>query len=114
MLIGITNEIPEHDEKYEMHRLIGTLLSGELKEQEKLDIIEHEYNIPISQEFREDVRIMCNLSIGIEERATEKTSEKFIMNMYKKGYTLDQIADVAETSVEVVEAIVKKKEPVMA
>ena len=85
VLIGITNEIPEHDEKYEMHRLIGALLSSELKEQEKLDIIEHEYNIPISQEFREDVRIMCNLSTGIEERATErateKTSEKFILNM---------------------------------
>lgn len=84
VLIGITNEIPEHDEKYEMHRLIGALLSSELKEQEKLDIIEHEYNIPISQEFREDVRIMCNLSTGIEEKATEKTSEKFILNMYKK------------------------------
>ena len=114
VLIGITNEIPEHDEKYEMPRLIGTLLSGELKEQEKLDIIEHEYNIPISQEFREDVRIMCNLSTGIEERATEKTSEKFILNMYKKGYTLDQIADVAETGVDEVEAIIKKKEPAMA
>ena len=118
VLIGITNEIPEHDEKYEMHRLIGALLSGELKEQEKLDIIEHEYNIPISQEFREDVRIMCNLSTGIEERATErateKTSEKFILNMYKKGYTLDQIADVAETGVDEVEAIIKKKEPAMA
>ena len=119
--IGITNEIPEH-EKYEMHRLIGALLSSELKEQEKLDIIEHEYNIPISQEFREDVRIMCNLSTGIEERATEratkkateKTSEKFILNMYKKGYTLDQIADVAETGVDEVEAIIKKKEPAMA
>ena len=116
VLIGITNEIPEHDEKYEMHRLIGALLSGELKEQEKLDIIEHEYNIPISQEFREDVRIMCNLSTGIEERATEratkkateKTSEKFILNMYKKGYTLDQIADVAETGVDEVEAMLKK------
>ena len=114
--IGITNEIPEHDEKYEMHRLIGALLSSELKEQEKLDIIEHEYNIPISQEFREDVRIMCNLSTGIEERATEratkkateKTSEKFILNMYKKGYTLDQIADVAETGVDEVEAMLKK------
>ena len=118
VLIGITNEIPEHDEKYEMHRLIGTLLSGELKEQEKLNIIEHEYNIPISQEFREDVRIMCNLSTGIEERATEKatekTSEKFILNMYKKGYTLDQIADVAETGVDEVEAIIKKREPAMA
>ena len=122
VLIGITNEIPEHDEKYEMHRLIGALLSSELKEQEKLDIIEHEYNIPISQEFREDVKIMCNLSTGIEERATEratkkateKTSEKFILNMYKKGYTLDQIADVAETDVDEVEAIIKKKEPAMA
>ena len=117
VLIGITNEIPEHDEKYGMHRLIGALLSSELKEQEKLDIIEHEYNIPISQEFREDVRIMCNLSTGIEERATErateKTSEKFILNMYKKGYTLDQIADVAETDVDEVEAIIKKKEPAM-
>ena len=112
--IGITNEIPEHDEKYEMHRLIGALLSSELKEQEKLDIIEHEYNIPISQEFREDVRIMCNLSTGIEEKATEKTSEKFILNMYKKGYTLDQIADVAETGVDEVKAIIKKKEPAMA
>ena len=114
VLIGITNEIPEHDKKYEMHRLIGALLSSELKEQEKLDIIEHEYNIPINQEFREDVRIMCNLSTGIEERATEKTSEKFILNMYKKGYTLDQIADVAETGVDEVEAIIKKKEPAMA
>ena len=118
VLIGITNGIPEHDEKYEMHRLIGALLSSELKEQEKLDIIEHEYNIPTSQEFREDVRIMCNLSTGIEERATErateKTSEKFILNMYKKGYTLDQIADVAETGVDEVEAIIKKKEPAMA
>ena len=114
VLIGITNEIPEHDERYEMHRLIGALLSSELKEQEKLDIIEHEYNIPTSKEFREDVRIMCNLSTGIEERATEKTSEKFILNMYKKGYTLDQIADVAETGVDEVEAIIKKKEPAMA
>ena len=114
VLIGITNEIPEHDDKYEMHRLIGALLSSELKEQEKLDIIEHEYNIPISQEFREDVRIMCNLSTGIEEKATEKTSEKFILNMYKKGYTLDQIADVAETGVDEVKAIIKKKEPTMA
>ena len=114
VLIGITNEIPEHDEKYEMHRLIGALLSSELKEQEKLDIIEHEYNIPVSQEFREDVRIMCNLSTGIEEKATEKTSEKFILNMYKKGYTLDQIADVAETGVDEVKAIIKKKEPTMA
>ena len=110
VLIGITNEIPEHDEKYEMHRLIGALLSSELKEQEKLDIIEHEYNIPISQEFREDVSIMCNLSQGIEDKAIAK----IVMNMYKIGYTPNQIADAVGVSVDEVETIIKKKEPAMA
>ena len=110
VLIGITNEIPEHDEKYEMHRLIGALLSSELKEQEKLDIIEHEYNIPISQEFREDGSIMCNLSQGIEDKAIAK----IVMNMYKIGYTPNQIADAVGVSVDEVEAIIKKKEPAMA
>ena len=110
VLIGITNEIPEHDEKYEMHCLIGALLSSELKEQEKLDIIEHEYNIPISQEFREDVSIMCNLSQGIEDKAIAK----IVMNMYKIGYTPNQIADAVGVSVDEVEAIIKKKEPAMA
>ena len=110
VLIGITNEIPEHDEKYEMHRLIGALLSSELKEQEKLDIIEHEYNIPISQEFREDVSIMCNMSQGIEDKAIAK----IVMNMYKIGYTPNQIADAVGVSVDEVEAIIKKKEPAMA
>ena len=110
VLIGITNEILEHDDKYEMHRLIGALLSSELKEQEKLDIIEHEYNIPISQEFREDVSIMCNLSQGIEDKAIAK----IVMNMYKIGYTPNQIADAVGVSVDEVEAIIKKKEPAMA
>ena len=57
---------------------------------------------------------MCNLGQGIEdratERATEKTNEKFIWNMYKKGYTLDEIAEIAETSVDEVEKVIKKKE----
>ena len=35
-----------------------------------------EYNIPISNELREDVRIMCNLSTGIEERACNGVSNK--------------------------------------
>ena len=109
VLVGITNDIPEHKEKYEMHRLIGALLSSELKEQEKLDIIEHEYNIPISSEFREDVRIMCNLSQGI----VDDTKAEIIMNMYRKGYTLEQIADVTEKSISEIEEIIKK-DPVMA
>lgn len=112
VLIGITNDIPKRVEKYELHRLIGTLFSNELNIQEKLDIIEQEYNIPVNKEFREDVNIMCNLSTGIEERAAEKaieeTNEKFIMRMYKKGYTLEQIVDVVEMNIEVVKEIINK------
>ena len=87
-----------------MHRLIGALLSSELKEQEKLDIIKHEYNIPIRSEFREDVSVMCNLSQGI----VDDTKAEIIMNMYRKGYTLEQIADVTEKSISEIEEIIKK------
>lgn len=66
-------------------------------------------NIPTSQEFREDVSVMCNLSQGI----VDDTKAEIILNMFKKGYTLEQIADVTEKSISEIEKIVKK-EPTMA
>ena len=118
VMIGITNEIPERDEEYELHRLIATLLSSELKEHEKLEIIEHEYNIPINKEIREEVRIMCNLSDGIEERAelrgelrgSEKATEKFILNMYKNEFSLEQISLATQKSVDEIEKIIDERE----
>ena len=70
VMIGVTNELPKHDEKYELHRLIGALLSDRLRENEKLDIIEKEYKIPLSNDFRKEVDTMCNLGQGIEDRVT--------------------------------------------
>ena len=98
-----------------MHRLIGALLSSELKEQEKLDIIKHEYNIPISSEFREDVSVMCNLSQKIKETGIEIGKEagieigkrEMILSMHRKGYTTAQIADVAGITEKQVEDIIK-------
>lgn len=57
---------------------------------------------------------MCNLSQGIREDATAEAQAEIIMNMYKKGFTLGQIADVAEKSVEEIRAIIKKREPALA
>ena len=110
VMVGITNDIPKYDEDYEMHRLLGALLSSELKEQEKLDILEHEYNIPINNEFREDVRIMCNLSTGIEE----KTTEKIILNMHESKFSVEQISMATKKSKSEIEKIIKNNEPVMA
>lgn len=113
VLIGLSNELPEHDEQYELHRLLGALLSKRLSVDEKLSIIGQEYDIPVENNVRRDISIMCNLSQGIREDATNEANEKIIMNMYKKGYTLEQIADVAEKSVEAVKAVIDKKESIL-
>ena len=50
-----------------MHRLLSALLSKDLTVNEKLDIIGNEYDIPVENNLREDVNVMCNLSQGIKE-----------------------------------------------
>lgn len=114
VLIGLSKELPGHDEKYELHRLLGALLSKKLTSVEKLDIIEREYDIPIEDSLRKDVSVMCNLSQGIKEDGIAIGEARFILSMYEKGYTLEQIADVAEKSIEEIKAIIEKREPVLA
>ncbi len=48
VLIGISKELPEHSGKYGLHRLLGAMLSTELSTEEKLGIMETEYNIPVN------------------------------------------------------------------
>ena len=90
--------------------MLGALLSKQLSVDEKLNIIEKEYDIPVETGIRKEVVTMCNLSQGIREDA----QVEFILNMHKKGYTFEQIADVAERSVEEIKAIIEKREPVLA
>ena len=110
VLIGIANELPEHDDKYELHRLLSTLLSMGLSVDEKLGIIEKEYRIPVDDRIREDVSAMCNLSQGIKDN----TLVDVIMNMHQNNFTIDQIAVATKKSVEEVKAIIEKREPVLA
>ncbi len=56
---------------------------------------------------------MCNLSQGILEKGEARGEASIILKMYKKGYTVEQIADVADKTVEEVEAIIGKKESVL-
>ena len=109
VLIGIANELPGHDDKYELHRLLSTLLSAELSVDKKLGIMETEYSILLDDKIREDVSAMCNLSQGIRDKAFVD----IIMNMYDNGFTLEQIAVATGKSVEEVKSIIKKREPVL-
>ena len=107
VMIGLAEKLPEHEEKYELHRLLGALLSQDLTVNEKLDIIGNEYAIPMEKDFRKDVSIMCNLSQKIKETGIEMGKREMIMKMHSKGYTTAQIADVAEVDVKQIEDIIK-------
>ena len=110
VMIGLSKELAKHDEKYELHRLLGALLSKELTVDEKLNIIESEYDIPIEEDLRKDVSVMCNLSQGIKEDGIAIGEARIIMNMYNNGFTAEQIAAATDKGLEDVEAIIKDKE----
>ena len=118
VMIGLSRELPEHDETYELHRLLGALLSQELSVDEKLNIIGNEYNIPIEENMRKDVSAMCNLGEGIEEKGIAIGREKgriegriegeagLILKMYKNGLSAEQIASATDKPLEEVKEII--------
>lgn len=110
VMIGLAEELPEHEEKYELHRLLGALLSQNLSVNEKLNIIGNEYDIPMEEDFREDVSVMCNLSQKIKENGIEIGKKEMIVKMHSKGYTIAQIADVAGMEEKKIEEIIKDSE----
>ena len=59
--------------------------------------------IPLTEKERRDVKLMCNLSEGIEEKA------EFILNMHREGFSFEQIARVARMEAEEIETLIKKE-----
>ena len=110
VLIGLAKELPRQDEKHELHRLLGALLSKSLTQSEKLNIIEKEYDIPLEEDLRKDVSVMCNLSQGI----VDDTKVEIIMNMYENKFSLEQISLATKKSIAEVEKIIKENKPVLA
>lgn len=106
VIIGLSKDLPQFEKKYELHRLLGALLSDSISQNEKLNIIEKEYNISIENDIREEVYSMCNLGEGIEERAIIKNTVKIIINMYNNNFTLEQIALATDKSIDEVRTII--------
>ena len=123
VMIGLAKEIPPKEERYELHRLLGALLSQTMTAEQKLKLMKQEYDIPVDRRgIRDEVKIMCNLSEGVEEmgyakgeaagkvigrsegRSEERTD--IILKMHKKGYSLEQIMDVTEMSEAEIKAII--------
>ena len=90
------------------------MLSKKLSQSEKLNIIEKEYDIPLEEDLRKDVSVMCNLSQGIKEDGIAIGEAGLIMKMYKNGFTAEQIASATDKDIEEVKAIIAGKEPALA
>ena len=76
VMIGLAKELPEQDEQYELHRLLGALFAQGLTAGQRLNIIKEEYDIPIEQNIEQEVDVMCNLSQGIKEAGIAEGREE--------------------------------------
>ena len=121
VLIGLAENLPEKEERYELHRLLGALLSAKLNVDEKFDIIGNEFDIPLESDIRKDVNDMCNLSQGIKEQAYVEGTEngiaigkqegiaETIIKMSRKGYEAEQISDILDMTAEEVREIIENE-----
>ena len=112
VLIDLAEDLPEKEERYELHRLLGALLSAKLNVDEKFDIIGNEFDIPLESDIRKDVNDMCNLSQGIKEQAYAEGTENGIVKGVaigkqegitigkQEGITIGKREGIAETIVK--------------
>lgn len=84
VMVGITNKESKTKE-FPLHHLLNTLLSDEMSPKRKMDIIHSEYDIPMNADFEEEVSDMCNLSLGVREKAMQEKARSIIINMYEKN-----------------------------
>ena len=109
-MIGLAKELSEHSDLYELHCLLGALFSQELTQNERLNLINKEYNIPIDDGIRKDVSVICNLSQGIKEAGMAAGIAQVVTNMYNNGFTLEQIVIATGMDLPKIKAIITEKE----
>ena len=85
IMIGLSKELPEQGEQYELHRLLGLLFGSHgLTNEQKLNMIQSEYEIP-TEDVREEVSVMCNLSQGIKEEGIRQGIRQGIQQGIQRG-----------------------------
>ena len=70
-MLGLGKELPEYDEKHKLHRLLGAIFLTKVSKEEKLMIMEKEFNITLEDEIGKDVESMCTLSQYVREEGIE-------------------------------------------
>lgn len=91
----------------ELHSMLTTVFSQNLSADEKLDRLENDFKITVTEKIRKEVTDMCNLSYGIRNQANEDTARRMI----RDGKLSDQdIANYSDLTVEQVQALRSEEE----
>lgn len=119
IMLGIADEIQENTGEIGPNRMLSVLLSSKLVAEEKISILQDEYNIVLDDNSREEVSLMCNLSEAIEQEAlkrgieqgieqgTENAHRCIITKMYNNGFSFEQIEIATGKNKDEVLAIVQ-------
>lgn len=114
VMIGISNDLAVQDDSHDLLRFLGALFSKDLTTDERISIMEEEYDIS-SQDLGKDVDTMCNLGEGIWEDGMEKgiaegraeTQFSMIQKMYHAGISIKKIEEVSGKTVEEIQKILE-------
>ena len=82
-------------------KFLGVLFQNELSAREKKDILERDFNIPMTETFESEVDDMCNLSQGVAEEAMQQGRTHILIELVNDGVlTIEKAAEKARMSVE--------------
>ncbi len=86
-------------------RLLTVLLSNSVSKEEKKEVLENEYGIPMTEQLEREVDKMCNLSDGVfnagEEKGEEKNLVKNLISLMKNfGWCESKAMDALDVSEE--------------
>ena len=111
VLVGLdqdyTEKMQEERSESDLHHMLGVMFSDRLNGKEKVKLLQEDLQIYVSDEMKEELDVMCNLSYGIEERGRaegrlEATIEA-IQKMLKKNYSnmeIQEFYDVSDSFIE--------------
>ena len=89
-------------------KMLSVLLSRNLDAQERMNILEKDFNIAMTETVKQEVDHMCNLSKGIREESEAKVHRKTALEMLKGGEKLFKIIKYFTLAKEAVFALAKE------
>lgn len=103
----------------ELINMLNVMFSSRMETDEKIEILENEFHLPMTEKLKEEVEEVGSFSDYFErqgmERGMKKGIEKgiehnqisLITSKLKKNKTIEQIADEVELSIEKVEEYIQ-------